>query len=99
MPTLTAELVVDARDVLGEGPLWDETAGVLWWTDILARRVHRLDPVSGEHSLVPVAQEVGALAPRASGGLVAAVRDGFAALDPDGRLTMLAEVEADQPLH
>jgi sugar lactone lactonase YvrE len=95
--TLEAELVVDCHDVVGEGPLWDERASVLWWTDLLGRRVHQLDPAKGQHTIHEVEQEVGALVPRASGGFMAAVRDGFASWDPAAGLTMLAPVEADRP--
>lgn len=91
------ELVLDARATLGEGPVWDARAGVVWFTDILARQVHRFDPETGDAKVIPVDQEVGTIAPRASGGLVAGVRDGFAALDDSGALTMLAPVEADDP--
>jgi sugar lactone lactonase YvrE len=95
--TLEPELVVDAHDVVGEGPLWDVRSSTLWWTDLLGRRVHRFDPATGSESVHDVGQEVGALAPRASGGFVAAVRDGFAAFDPDTGLTMLAPVTEGRP--
>jgi sugar lactone lactonase YvrE len=95
--TLQTELAVDAHDIVGEGPLWDERDQILWWIDILGRRIHRLDPASGDHTEVTVEQEPGAIVPRASGGLVAAVRDGFAAIGADGSLSMLAPVEADNP--
>jgi sugar lactone lactonase YvrE len=82
---------------VGEGPLWDERENVLWWTDLTGRRLHRLDPATGEETTVDVEQEVGALVPRASGGFVAAVRDGFASYDSDAGLSMLTPVDADRP--
>jgi len=38
VPSLAAELVVDARATLGEGPVWDAQEGCLWWVDIRAKR-------------------------------------------------------------
>ena len=82
---------------LGEGPVWDARDQSLYWVDIPEGRVHRL-AADGSLSNWDTGQPVGAVVPRASGGLVVAVRDGFMALDPvSGALTMLAEVEMDQP--
>lgn len=93
-PELVPELVVDAQADLGEGPVWHE--GALYWVNIVAGEVHRHDPRTGENATRNVGQPVGALVPRRSGGLVLAVRDGFAALaSMDGALDLLVEVEAD----
>jgi sugar lactone lactonase YvrE len=82
---------------LGEGPVWDARDQSLYWVDILESRVHRM-AADGSFSSWDTGQPVGAVVPRASGGLVVAVRDGFMALDPgSGSLTTLAEVEKDQP--
>ncbi|GAC1446036.1 MAG: SMP-30/gluconolactonase/LRE family protein [Chloroflexota bacterium] len=92
------ELIVDAHAVVGEGPVWDSAEGSLVWVDIPAGRVHRYNPRTGENSTITVSQPVGAAVPRASGGLVLAVRDGFAALDTTtGQMQMIADVEADNP--
>ena len=60
-------------------------------------KVHRSDPSSGLTTTVGVERTVGAVAPRAGGGLVAAVAGGFATLDDIGRLEMLVQLEADKP--
>jgi sugar lactone lactonase YvrE len=96
MRTLQAELVADAHATVGEGPLWDQREQILWWVDLTGKRLHRFDPATGENTELVVEQEIGAIVPRASGGLVAAARDGFAALDADGRLSTLALVEANR---
>jgi sugar lactone lactonase YvrE len=66
---------------LGEGPCWDSASGSLYWVDIPAGRVHRLDGDGAHHSW-DVGQEVGAVVVRASGGLVLAARSGFLTLNP-----------------
>jgi sugar lactone lactonase YvrE len=82
---------------LGEGPVWDARDQSLYWVDIPESRVHRI-AADGSLGSWDTGQPVGAVVPRASGGLVVAVRDGFMALDPaSGTLTTLAEVEKDQP--
>jgi sugar lactone lactonase YvrE len=90
------ELVVDAQAALGEGPVWDDRAGTLWWVDIPGEAVHGTDPTSGRDEVFFVGQPVGALGLRAVGGLVLALRDGFATLDPGlGRVELIAPVEAE----
>jgi sugar lactone lactonase YvrE len=94
--TITAELLVDARATLGEGPVWDDTTGRLWWVDIVEGRVHRTDPETARDESIEVGQYVGAVGLRAAGGLVAAVRDGFAIFDPrSGALELIADLQDD----
>jgi sugar lactone lactonase YvrE len=82
---------------LGEGPVWDARDQSLYWVDIPESRVHRI-AADGSLGSWDTGQPVGTVIPRASGGLVVAVRDGFMALDPaSGTLTTLAEVEKDRP--
>jgi sugar lactone lactonase YvrE len=88
----TLELVVDARAEVGEGPVWDAGRGILWWVDITAGVVHRFDPRDGSDRSLPVGTTVGAVALRGSGGLVVALEDGLATLDPDaGRVESLVQ--------
>jgi sugar lactone lactonase YvrE len=95
VPRIQADLLVDAHAHLGEGPVWDDRERCLWWVDIMGRAIHRTDPATGRDDVVPVGQLVGAVVVRASGGLVAAVQDGFVAVDPaSGRVEPLAPVEA-----
>ena len=94
---LQADLLLDAHAQLAEGPCWEAARGLLLWVDILAGRVHRLDPESGTDSALDAGQHVGAAVPRAAGGLLLAVRDGFATLDEQGHCTVIRQVEADQP--
>jgi len=41
------EHITTEPDLLGECPVWDSEAGVLWWTDIEGRAVRRYAPGSG----------------------------------------------------
>lgn len=71
------EVVTAAGAELGEGPVWDVRSGRLAWVDIMAERLHLTDTVSGATETIGVPLDVGAVAPRAAGGFVAALQDGF----------------------
>ncbi|MFE4047948.1 SMP-30/gluconolactonase/LRE family protein [Streptomyces sp. YIM B13518] len=81
--THTYDVAVRAEATLGEGPTWDPAAGHLLWIDILGSRVHTYDPATGRRTLRRTEQHVGAVKPRAGGGLVLNLRDGVGLLDPD----------------
>ncbi|AXE85656.1 SMP-30/gluconolactonase/LRE family protein [Streptomyces sp. Go-475] len=83
------EVAVRAEAELGEGPSWDAAAGRLLWIDILGSRVHTYDPATGRRTTRRTEQHVGAVKPRAGGGLVLNLRDGVGLLDPDGRFRWL----------
>jgi sugar lactone lactonase YvrE len=96
--TIAVELAVDARAELGEGPVWDDRAGCLYFVDILRARVLRFDPVDGSLEVYEVGQFVGAVALTERGDLVLAVRDGFARLDVEtGAVRMVATVGSRSP--
>ncbi|MGW0423132.1 SMP-30/gluconolactonase/LRE family protein [Streptomyces sp. NPDC003015] len=81
------EVAVRAEAALGEGPTWDGER--LLWIDILGARLHSYDPVSGHRTVRVLDQHIGAVKPRAGGGLVLNLRDGVALLDPDDSLRWL----------
>ena len=89
-------IAVEAGDLIGEGPAWESARRSLLWTDIAGRRIHRLDPTTGETWIRPLAQMAGAVLPRAAGGLALCLEDGVYLTDSDeGELRLLAAVEAD----
>lgn len=81
MIRLSAELVVDCANDLGEGPTWDAVSSSLLWTDVHARAIHRYWPDSGKSSVIRTALPIGSLVMREQGGAVAAGRNGFHFLD------------------
>ena len=89
-----AELVLDARAEHGEGPMWHAAENVLVWVDIARSLVHLYDPASGKDRAIDVGQPVSAVAPRASGGLVMALQEGYASLDTaSGQVDLIAAVD------
>lgn len=73
----TAHLVLDARAALAECPLWSVAEQQLYWIDIAGKRINRFDPATGGNVGWPMPCEPGCIALAATGGLVAALRDGF----------------------
>ena len=92
------DVAFDGRAVLGEGPVWDAEQQRLVWLDILPGLVHRFDPDTGGDDVFGVGKPVGSAGLRRGGGLVLAVEDGFALLDPGWqRLDQVAVVEHPGP--
>jgi sugar lactone lactonase YvrE len=86
--------VLDARAELGECPVWSVPEQVLYWIDIRAPALHRLDPVTGENRTWRLPSRVGSFALRETGGAVVALVDGFHLLDFDtGAVTFLTGPE------
>ena len=91
-------LLVDTRCIVGEGPVWDDRRGVLFFVDILAPAIHRvgLDGGGGRSWAMP--KPIGSIGLGESGRLIAALKDEFALFDPDsGALAPLAALPADEP--
>ncbi|MEU9568580.1 SMP-30/gluconolactonase/LRE family protein [Streptomyces massasporeus] len=87
--TTSYEVAVRAEAELGEGPTWDAATGRLLWIDILGSRLHTYDPATGRRAVRRTEQHIGAVKPRAGGGLVLNLRDGIGLLDPDGTFRWL----------
>jgi len=95
-----AKLLVECNSILGEGPVWDERRGMLWWTDIDGLKLYRYHLASGHHEQVPVPEKVGAFALREKGGIIAAAAGGWVLCDEDGSdWRHVADPEPDHPNH
>src|SRR6266568_1976065 len=85
------DIAFDGRAILGEGPVWDDEQQRLVWLDILPGLVHRFDPATGTDEVFRAGKPVGSAGLRYGGGLVLAVADGFALLDPGLAVTRLLD--------
>ena len=97
-----SELAPEPVDVpgleLGEGPCWDAASQALYWIDAPPGLVYRLGSSGPPAVSWAAGMPIGAVFPRAAGGLVVPARDGVLALDPvSGEVSVLAPVEADRP--
>ena len=82
MSRIVAELALDARAQVGEGPRWDTATQRLLWVDIHGGTVHRWDPSSGIDEVWKVGSFVGALALTTSEKFVLALPHGPARWSP-----------------
>lgn len=82
--TLWRKIERDQADTLGEGALWCPRDGAVYWTDILAPALNRLDLASGAISRWTMPEPLGWVAASAAGGLIGGFRSGVApiTLDP-----------------
>ena len=91
---VSVEVFADLRADVGEAPHWDEQAGSLLFVDLTGGTVFRYDRSGTQVGSFSVGQEVGAVVPRCSGGLVLAVRDGIAVTSDAGEgFALTAPVE------
>lgn len=98
MATLTAELAFQHDSLLGEGPVWDARTQQLYWVDIEGFKVNLYNPATHAQRVINVGDYVGAAAVRAAGGLLLAMKSGFAILDlATETLTPIADAEAHLP--
>jgi len=79
-------LVLDARALLGECPVWSAEEQVLYWVDINAPALNRFDPATGRNAPMPMPTAIGCFAIRRGGGFVVALRDGLWFARRDGSL-------------
>jgi len=87
----------DGHATLGESPLWDYREQALYWVDIDGALLHRIDPNNHDHQQWQLPTKIGAIGLHAHGGLIAALRHGFAHIAlPSGDITLLDQPIADR---
>lgn len=98
---MNAELVLDARNAVGESPVWLASEQALYWVDITARKLYRWQAASGrvDHWVAP--EMVGCIAPSRGGGWLCAMESGLFQMQTGeaGLLegTQVATVEHSRP--
>lgn len=90
-------LVAD-RALLGEGPLWDDRQGRLYWVDIKRHRLYWLDWDSGARGRIDAGEEITAVALAGADGLLCARRSGLYFLDTTtNSFGLVVRIEPDRP--
>ena len=98
MKTLTADCVLDAKAVLGEGPVWRAETQDLVWVDIESARVCCFNPATGENQTWDVGEKPGLAVPTKQGDLILGTSVGFVRLDlASGVLSPIIDPEQDLP--
>lgn len=88
------EHVLASQAELGEGPVWHPIEQVLYFLDITKGRLHRFDPVNGQHAVTELGVVVGSMGAREQGGWVMATRKGFALRDASGQINYIGDPDA-----
>ena len=86
------------NSVLGEGPVWDERTGTLYWVDIKAPALFATEVAARQTRRWPMPERIGAIGLREGNGLVGAFKSGFALIDlPAGTVRPIVDPEPDRP--
>lgn len=86
---MDATCLLDSKCGLGESPVWSVADQKLWFIDINAPALYRLDPATRQLETWPMPSTIGSIAPTADGGLLLARRDGIWRRDPAGKAETL----------
>lgn len=78
-------LALDVRAELGECPIWSAEEQALFFVDIKGRALHRYVPATGEHTSVPMPEDIGCIGFKKGGGFIAGLRSGLWLLDATGK--------------
>ena len=91
------ELIVNGRNRLGESAMWHPRERKLYWVDVRARAIYRLE-ADNRVTTFPLPSLAGGMVPRKSGGIAIALQNGFHGFDTaTGALTFVADPEPDKP--
>jgi len=92
------ECLYEAKDILGEGPIWHPDEKKLYWCDNLRSCIHRYDPATREVQKWDMPEEVGSIVFRRGRGIVAGMKSGFCFIDLETmQIDTIADPEADIP--
>lgn len=93
------ECVVEAKNTLGEGVIWNPKEKALYWLDSQGRpRIQRLDPKTGKIRTWDMPDEIGSMVFREKGGVIAGLKSGFYLIDlATNSVELLRDPEPDLP--
>ena len=75
--------VADEQANVGEGPLWDDEAQVLYWADIRSGRLFKFNPSTGENKTIYSGIYVGGFSKNSFGGLTLGTWNGVLLWESD----------------
>lgn len=92
------ELVIDSKSDLGEGAIWNDRTGELYWVDITGKILNIYNPATGNNKELFTGLLIGTVVPCESGKVLVALQNGFYSLDPGtGTKKWIANPEEDRP--
>lgn len=98
--SLQPKLFLAAQTELGECPVWDPDRNTLFFMDIIGKKLHAYDWITGEDRVLELPALGGALALAKDGRLIAGLQSGIHMIDPaSGAVELLMDPEPDKPDH
>lgn len=93
------ELVLDVKATLGEGPCWDRINQLLYWVDILEKKIYIYNPVTHVNRGIQLEQSVGSIVLRNNNKeAILALEKGFYNLNIETEeVTLIKEIENHLP--
>jgi sugar lactone lactonase YvrE len=76
------------RALVGECPRWNMADQALWWVDIYAPSLNRLDPKTGETRTYPMPERIGCFAFTRGRRIIAGMQSGIAFIDLEPTVTV-----------
>jgi L-arabinonolactonase len=90
--------IVDCKNSLGEGPLWDVQDQKIHWIDSLGNKVFRANADGSGVETWDVPAKIGSMAIRKNGGAILSLQNGFHAFDfKTGACSLIVDPEPDKP--
>jgi len=90
--------IVDCRNLLGEGPLWDVEDQKIHWIDSLGNKVFRANADGSGVEMWHVPGKIGSMAIRKKGGAILSLQNGFHEFDfKTGQCRLIVDPEPDDP--
>ncbi|MBQ7306722.1 MAG: SMP-30/gluconolactonase/LRE family protein [Clostridia bacterium] len=84
MELYKAEVLIDQRHLLGEGPVWDKDNNTLHYVDIMNNALHSLNMTTGLRTRIGLTQNIGCFALREKGGFIMGLAAGIYLRSSDG---------------
>lgn len=92
-----AQLVLDARNIVGESLIWDDRNGCLLWVDIINKQIHRFEPESKIHITRSAPDFVTSIGLREDNRFVVGLTKDIVIWDGDTGFDEFVTVEPDMP--
>lgn len=94
---MNVEMIHPAQNTVGESLVWDDLRCRLIWVDIIAKRIHRLDPKTGHHESWETPDFVTSVGLRKDGGAVIGLTKQICTWEFSDEFQPLADIEPDLP--
>lgn len=94
---MTARLIIDCKDIVGESIVWSQAEQALYWVDIVGSRIHRLEPETGRHDIWQTSELPTSIGLCQDGSFIVGLRRRVTRWRPDGPFETFALPEPELP--